>query len=198
MDRREAEGQPWIPRWQFEWRRTFAGRTSQRTPPLYRGYDRLPGGRDVMTRRRLMSVGLLLLILVASFCIRLVKDIARGPNGSDPSAPTVVSEVLYFVADDESRGSEIWRSDGTEAGTVLVRYIAPGRRLALGSCRLKGPGASGMDTDPADVSLVFSLVGWPTKRGACSGHDRVAAGKRLLFWSGRRDSNPRPPPWQGC
>ena len=72
-----------------------------------------------MTRRRLMSVGLLLLILVASSCIRLVKDIARGPNGSDPSAPTVASEVLYFVADDESRGSELWRSDGTEAGTHL-------------------------------------------------------------------------------
>jgi hypothetical protein len=134
-----------------------------------------------MTRRRLMSVGLLLLILVASSCIRLVKDIARGPNGSDPSAPTVVSEVLYFVADDESRGSEIWRSDGTEAGTVLVPLHGARTASGLGSCRLKGPGASGMDTDPADVSLVFSLVGWPTKRGACSGHDRVAAGKRLLF-----------------
>jgi hypothetical protein len=139
MDRREAEGQPWIPRWQFEWRRTFAGRTSQRTPPLYRGYDRLPGGRDVMTRRRLMSVGLLLLILVASSCIRLVKDIARGPNGSDPSAPTVVSEVLYFVADDESRGSEIWRSDGTEAGTVLVPLH--GARTASGPGVLPPQGA---------------------------------------------------------
>src|SRR5208283_4884377 len=27
---------------------------------------------------------------------------------------------------------------------------------------------------------------------------RVLAGQADFFWSGRRDSNPRPQPWQGC
>ena len=35
-------------------------------------------------------------------------------------------EHVYFAADDGSAGHELWRSDGTEAGTTLVADIAPG------------------------------------------------------------------------
>jgi ELWxxDGT repeat protein len=34
--------------------------------------------------------------------------------------------VLYFIAHDSDRGSELWRSDGTVAGTRLVADIRPG------------------------------------------------------------------------
>jgi ELWxxDGT repeat protein len=46
----------------------------------------------------------------------------------DPVTPeyTVLGGRLYFRAWDPDHGFELWRTDGTAAGTVLVRDIAPG------------------------------------------------------------------------
>lgn len=59
----------------------------------------------------------------------LVKDIHPGQfpfSTSDaPSASTVYNGALYFVADDGVHGREVWRSDGTEAGTVMLKDIWP-------------------------------------------------------------------------
>ncbi len=33
---------------------------------------------------------------------------------------------LYFQASDGSNGAELWKSDGTSSGTVLVKDILPG------------------------------------------------------------------------
>src|SRR5262249_49559939 len=59
----------------------------------------------------------------------LVKDIRPGSGGSmttssDPQL-TNVNGTLFFVANDGVHGSELWKSDGTEAGTVLVKDINP-------------------------------------------------------------------------
>ena len=35
--------------------------------------------------------------------------------------------ALYVVADDAAHGRELWRSDGTASGTMLLRDIVPGR-----------------------------------------------------------------------
>ncbi|NJO05996.1 MAG: hypothetical protein HC876_11005, partial [Chloroflexaceae bacterium] len=50
----------------------------------------------------------------------LVLDIHPGPQGSNPQDFVLVGDVVYFTADDGSSGRELWRSDGTAAGTVLV------------------------------------------------------------------------------
>ena len=50
---------------------------------------------------------------------RRVKDIASGPAASAPRNLTDVAGTLFFTA----KGSELWKSDGTAAGTVLVKAI---------------------------------------------------------------------------
>ncbi len=73
----------------------------------------------------------------------MVKDINPGPAGSylsgqngeysllvgpDPGLNqlTVIGGVAYFGADDGTHGDELWESDGTAAGTTLVKDIDPG------------------------------------------------------------------------
>lgn len=56
----------------------------------------------------------------------LLKDINPGSGNAYPVSPVNVNGTLFFAADDGSHGHELWKSDGTAEGTVLVKDINPG------------------------------------------------------------------------
>ncbi len=56
----------------------------------------------------------------------LVKDSNTRTLGADPIGFTGVNGIVYFAANDGIHGSELWRSDGTAAGTWLVKDLWPG------------------------------------------------------------------------
>jgi ELWxxDGT repeat protein len=60
----------------------------------------------------------------------LIKDIATATGNpllsSNPESLTVIGGTLFFVATAyDGTGRELWKSDGTEAGTVMVKDIIP-------------------------------------------------------------------------
>ncbi len=48
------------------------------------------------------------------------------PNSSFPTGLISIGGMLYFAATDSTAGRELWKSDGTAAGTVLVKDILSG------------------------------------------------------------------------
>lgn len=76
---------------------------------------------------------LLLLFLISGVGLHaqpvsLVKDInpIAGGGNSSPTNITELNGQAYYSCNDGIHGLELWRSDGTAAGTVLVKDICPG------------------------------------------------------------------------
>jgi len=124
---------------------------------------------------------------------KLVKDVKPGRDswGAFTSLPASLLNVggqLYFTADDGIAGRELWKSDGSEAGTVLVKDLNPGPddgyirtpiavRDALFFIGRNTPYNIELwktdGTEAGTVQLTFDTPSWPTNMSA--------VGDRLFF-----------------
>ncbi len=74
----------------------------------------------------------ILLVLISSILhaqhFNLVKEINTSANGSafGSSIMARVGSTIYFIANDDNNGNELWKTDGTEQGTVMVKDITVG------------------------------------------------------------------------
>jgi ELWxxDGT repeat protein len=101
---------------------------------------------------------------------QVVKVIApAGGLGGSSGAPTGLTALggrLFFFTSDGAHGSELWSSDGTAAGTAMVRDINPGPPSSV---------SSGADIIAVDGTLYFVAVADGGDGWALWGSDGTAA-----------------------
>ncbi|WNG53835.1 HYR domain-containing protein [Archangium gephyra] len=104
----------------------------------------------------------------------LVRDLQPAPppsaeDSSHPSEFVQVGTTRFFVASDPLHGSGLWKTDGTSAGTVLVKDTAPGR-------------VNGFISEPTAAHGVLYFVARDLfNRGRLWRSDGTAEGTRLVF-----------------
>src|SRR5687767_3476735 len=83
----------------------------------------------IISAHRMGALLVCALSTVAAAQAALIKDLnpATPVAASNPNLFTPVGSTTYFVASDVMNGAELWKTDGTAAGTVLVRDICPGQ-----------------------------------------------------------------------
>jgi ELWxxDGT repeat protein len=99
----------WFGRWSLRGSRAVGGGKRRRSPSA------LPPHLEVLESR-----------LLPSLTPHLLRDINPGSGSSNPSGFVEVKGTAFFAATDPVHGTELWKSNGTPAGTVLVRDIHPG------------------------------------------------------------------------
>jgi len=88
-------------------------------------------------------------------------------NNNGPYA--VLNNIMYFSANDGKNGAELWRSDGTAAGTFMVKDIEPGTN-----------GSYPSEITVAGNKIIFSTQNKITFTYALWVSDGTAAGTSLL------------------
>lgn len=100
------------------------------------------------------------------------------PNGQQTEVFTEFGNALYFVASDWTNGYELWKTDGTDAGTVMVKEINPAKGMLDSKSEIRQLTVMGdhlyffaNETNNAD-----SLQIWKTN-GTAAGTERIVSYK---------------------
>ncbi|MAU00124.1 MAG: hypothetical protein CL608_23540 [Anaerolineaceae bacterium] len=83
----------------------------------------------------------------------LVKDINPSFQDSSPKFLVNVNGTLFFRADDGIHGHELWKSDGTEAGTVMLKEIGTNSSYVSNLVNFNGTLLFTSNEGPEDVEL---------------------------------------------
>ena len=126
--------------------------------------------------------------------LRALERPADDPFANEfyPSALTPAGDQLFFAANVAGSGPELWKTDGTRAGTVLVKDIAPGPassrpgELTAAGGRLYFRATDGVHGDElwrsdgtaAGTTLVEDILPGPA---SSTPDDLTAAGGTLFF-----------------
>jgi ELWxxDGT repeat protein len=130
------------------------GRASRARPP------RQPLSLEVLEDR-----------VTPSLTPRMVLDINPGTASSAPSEMVAIGSTTYFSANDGVHGYQLWKSDGTAAGTTLVTDISPHNLINVnGTLFFSGSASNGAsrsnlwksDGTAAGTVLVSSSVWQPS------------------------------------
>ncbi|PWG04603.1 hypothetical protein DIS07_11705 [Polaribacter aquimarinus] len=81
--------------------------------------------------KKLLLFNLLLATLISFGQATLVQDINLGTFSSNPSNKVTFNGYTYFTADDGLNGAELWRTDGTESGTVIFKEFITGSESGM-------------------------------------------------------------------
>jgi ELWxxDGT repeat protein len=92
---------------------------------LFRARVTGPISRGRSRRQRLCLEGLEDRV-TPSLTPQMVLDINPGGASSNWRSLVAIGSTTYFAADDGVHGVELWKSDGTVAGTTLVKDFSPG------------------------------------------------------------------------
>jgi ELWxxDGT repeat protein len=112
------------------------------------------GRRSVRVRQRSACAELVRLESRKLLTATLLGDINTQPAfDANPSEAITVNNVAYFFKTDVEHGSELWRSDGTDGGTWLVKDIDPG--IGQGG----GAGIAPYFAATPDGTIYFSATG---------------------------------------
>ena len=140
---------------------------------------------------------------------RMVKDILRGTSSSTPTELTAAVDAdgarLFFFADSGPKGRELFVTDGTTAGTVMVKDIHPGqlggvrktmralggRVLFIGNDGVHGEELWTSTGTAASTRLVKDIWPGPTTglHPYSSAPDMIAVGSRWVYFSAQDGQN---------
>jgi|GEM_PF-2297109 len=76
-----------------------------------------------MNKIKLLSLALLATIIAYAQSPILVKDIRTGSNSSSPNNLINIGSNIFFAGNNGFNGTELYKTDGTTSGTILVKDI---------------------------------------------------------------------------